>query len=348
MSNELGVIQSMKALKLLKEYSKHQISNNLFNPNEILDGQQLNGNSLVSAPNYFTSGFIPIETNVQYLISNARNIIFNDSNKNFINGSTMNLNGQKANVVLSTHEFSNAKYIRFSALKTTLPNTYIYKIPLQSISKFLGKLTVVLGDSLTAQNMWQPYLRRKMGMFINNYGVGGTQVTDDSGNVTNAMCRDERITAMLSFCDYCIFLGGTNDWGHHIPLGSISDTGTNTFYGALKTVARKLTNKYPTSKIIFAAPPCSLKPGATGWSDVTGEKNNLGLTIADYGTAIGKVAQLYGFPFVDLYGNCGWNPINVSSFMQNEPNTLVHPNDLGAERMAIELERRLNSLAPLA
>lgn len=345
----LADVQSMKALKQLKDISINQLSINLFNPNDsnFINGQQLNLNTLVTASTYFTSGFIPVDMNTQYMFSNVRNYAFYDANRNYISGE--NLIGGKANAILSIFEYSNTKYIRFSTTTTNLSGAYVYKVPIQQRSKLFGKMIVGIGDSLTGQGYWQPYLRRKLGAFVNTYGVGGTKITDTTGTDTTAMCRDERINAMQNWGDYIILLGGTNDWGQHVALGTVSDTGTNTFYGALKTTAQKLTTRYPTSKIIFVAPPYSLKPGGVGWNDANGYLNNLNLSLIDYGTAMQTVARMYGFPFVDLFANCGWNSINIANYMQNEPQTFIHPNSgEGAERLAIEISRRLEQLANLA
>lgn len=343
----LSDIQAMKALKQLKNLAKDQLSPNLFNPNTVLSGQSLNNGVPFANASYFVSDFIPVTNPSQLFVSNIRGYGFYDSNKNLIAGSGDNIFGDRVNAVISVFEFSNIAYFRFNALLTFLPNVFVYKVPVQMQSPWLGKHVLQLGDSITAQAQWQPFLKRWLGLYYagQNFGVGGTLVTDMTGSDTTAMCRDERINVMTSTGDLITFMGGANDWSHNAPIGTIADTGTNTFYGAVKTVAQKLTSKYPTNPIIFMGTPFGLNPNKTGWADTSGAINNLGYNLGDYGRVVGEVARMYSFPFVDFYNTVGWNSGNITNYVTvDDPNTIIHPNATGGEVMAGKLIGLIKSL----
>lgn len=177
---------------------------------------------------------------------------------------------------------------------------------------------------------------------------GGTKVADTTGTDTTAMCRDERINQISTAANLITFMGGTNDWLQNVPLGTLSDTGTDTFYGAVKKVAEKLITRFPDQyrRIIFMATPYGKYPNRAGWSDTYGLKNNLGLTSGDYGKVIIEVARLYGIPCVDIYGTAGIHDINITTFMTND-GALIHPNDEGGKRIAEVMLGALRALEPI-
>lgn len=236
--------------------------------------------------------------------------------------------------------------MRFSSTTVNMEKNG-YRFTLVNVqSKWLGKLWSCLGDSITQQNMWQPIVTDRLGLSYQNFGIGGTKVADTTGSDTTAMCRDERINSITITSDLITFMGGTNDWAQNVPLGTIDDVATNTFYGAVKTTFEKLITRFPTARIIAMSTPYGMSPNRSGWTDTTGYKNNLGLTTGDYAKVILEVARGYGIPCIDVYGEAGWNRININSFITND-GALLHPNTEGGKRLAALVVGKIKSFEPV-
>ena len=219
---------------------------------------------------------------------------------------------------------------------------YINKNELED-SWYKGKKAAALGDSITANgstyytddgrsgSAWREFVAEELGLadIIYNCGIGGTKV---SGDNANAMWQDSRINAIPEDTAFLFFNGGMNDWGGNVQLGDVDSVDTNTFYGALNIISKKLTQKFPTIPIFFMTTTYGYR------TDRPNGKNTIGLTLYDYGRAIKKVAEKYGFPCIDLHALCGWNQYNISQFVNDESSTefagFIHPNRNGGRKMA--------------
>jgi len=109
-----------------------------------------------------------------------------------------------------------------------------------------GKKAIFLGDSIT-QGIYTPitgYPMKQMdikycdiackilGLEIKNYGMSGTCICSNTIQLPeNAFIR--RHMDMDDDADLVCVLGGTNDYGTNVPLGTSKDGDENTFYGAL-------------------------------------------------------------------------------------------------------------------
>lgn len=194
------------------------------------------------------------------------------------------------------------------------------------------KTWVSFGDSVTANNNWQPYVANKYRLKHVNKGIGGTFV---SWIDSTSMCDDVRINDLNPDADIITFMGGINDWRNNIPLGTINDSTNATFYGAVKIIAEKLINRYHSKNIVFMSTTYALTANRNGWKDTSGYKNNLGLTSGDYGKALMDVARLHELPCIDMYCDSSWDKSNISEFVYLEPdNSYLHPNNAGAKKMS--------------
>lgn len=318
---------------LLDKINRQSIAN-LFDVSKITEGFLVNtdGTMLVSAT-YGTTDFVPVFGGKQYFCSDVRSIAFFDADKNFIafTGGAYSYNPPKTNCVVKTHP--NAVFMRVSSTLTNLKKAD-YRISLVNVqSKWANQIWSSFGDSLTAQQMWQPLVSERLGLMHYNFGIGGTKVADTTGTDTQAMCRDERINALDSRSTLISFLGFTNDWAQNVPLGTLGSTDVSTAYGALNILYQKLITKFPTARIIAMTPPFQKMPNRSGWSDTAGFKNTLGLTVVDYGKVTKEVSAMYGVPVIDLYANAGWCDINITTYVTNDGNYL-HPNTEGGKRIA--------------
>jgi lysophospholipase L1-like esterase len=198
------------------------------------------------------------------------------------------------------------------------------------------------GDSITAQSLWQPKVATRLGVVHTAYGVSGRQVSGSSG-----MCQDAAVNTLPTDTKLLLVLGGTNDWAQSRALGAVNSTNTEEFYGALNQMAQKLTTRLPTARIIFLTTPYGELPErVTSGTWTTAHTNTAGLTTKAYAEAVRVAARRWGFPVVDL-DECGWNEINLTTYMQADGGS-IHPNDLGATRMAEVVTGRLLDLEPLS
>lgn len=224
---------------------------------------------------------------------------------------------------------------------------------LNAMTEFRGRSITTFGDSITAQNKWQPYVASAIGFkTLTNKGVGGSMV---SGSAADAMWQDARINDIPTTSDVVMFMGGTNDWAQSMPLGAITDTDpTASFYGGLNTVFEKLFTRLPYARIFANTTPygelidLSTRPL---WAD--GATNNNGHTTNDYAECVRRAAERWGVHVVDVAAKAGINKINIGNFMVDDGGNL-HPddsedvtndiyNDSGANRIASVVVCELSS-----
>lgn len=317
---------------------------NLYNPSTITEGQFIDGSgSLIANSSYSTTDFINVNSNKLYFCSGIRFLSMFDVNKVVIPNTYLNY-GTPRPLTFKTH--ASCKYIRVSHLTTDMKDSLYNISRVLNPTRWTGSVWTSYGDSITAQNKWQPYVSDQLGLVPSNQGIGGTKVADTTGTDTQAMCRDERINAINVNSNLITFMGGTNDWAQNVPLGTISDTGTDTFYGSVKKTLEKLITKFPTARVVSMSTPYGKYPNRAGWTDTYGLKNNLNLTTGDYGKVIIEVSRLYGVPCIDVYGNAGWNDINIVTYVTND-GAFLHPNDTGGRRIAEIVLPFLKALEPI-
>lgn len=126
-------------------------------------------------------------------------------------------------------------------------------------SLFAGKEMTIIGDSYFAgngidkQSVWPKLFADLYGMTFYNQGVNGSSVSDyDTSknpmvNRWNQMQGSENTALVL-------FEGGRNDYNAKAPIGTLGDTDTKTFYGALDTVMKGLLQKFPNALIVCLNP----------------------------------------------------------------------------------------------
>lgn len=221
---------------------------------------------------------------------------------------------------------------------------------------YKSKKLTTLGDSITEQNLWQPFLKEEL-LFatIVNKGISGTRI---SGNINNAMWQNNRINALPLDTDVLTIMGGTNDSASSVDLGNLSITNhdTNTFVGAYNVLISKLLYKfYKLSSgkysdinyngliksatfndivIYIMTPPFNAN------TQYSGENSARLKAIAD---ATKDVAKMWGIPCIDIYYNSGINTENVNALLQDG----IHPNNLGAKKIASVVVNEMKSHAPI-
>jgi lysophospholipase L1-like esterase len=194
------------------------------------------------------------------------------------------------------------------------------------------------GTTWTTVTPYHQYLKDTLGLStVRNYGVSSTAISTkaDYPDSTNAFVN--RYSAMDNNADLIAVLGGTNDFGHNTPLGTIADKTDISFYGALNVLMSGLIAKYLGKRIIFMTP---LHRNLSGDNN---ETNALGVKLSQYVQAIKDVAQYYGIPVIDLYNISGLNP-SVSIIKTTYMDDGLHPNAAGHQLLANNISGQFNAL----
>lgn len=163
----------------------------------------------------------------------------------------------------------------------------------------LNGLTIAyLGDSITyASNLtgFDELIAADTGSTALNYGVSSTTVGIRVDRTDSFL---ERYTSMDASADVIFVLGGTNDFGGlpNVPIGTLGNGDTSTFYGAYEALLDGLITKYP-NKPIGIATPMNRKNAPSG--------------LKSYVQAVRDVGEKYSIPVLDLYRDAGLSPINT-------------------------------------
>ena len=208
-------------------------------------------------------------------------------------------------------------------------------------SLWAGKSVVFVGDSISAgtgtTKTYCEYLEESMGFGkVTVMGVPGScmSTTSDYGTGRSPLInRWENIPD----ADLIVVFMGTNDYGHETPLGSISDSGDVSFYGALNTIVPGIISAHPDSRVVFMTP---LHRYGAGSSALLGEKftydylpNGRGHSLDDYVEAIKAVCERWSVPVIDLYAESGIHPAIADQKADYMPDG-IHPNAAGHEKIS--------------
>lgn len=241
-----------------------------------------------------------------------------------------------------------------------------------------GKKWVSYGDSITQMGGWQDYITEYFGFAEHvECGIGSSTFTksdlvwyanpDGSYNsrygflgVTEApegtteheayLSSADRInTQVPADADLVLINGGTNDAGVTVgaPLGDLSyPFDETTFKGAVAATVVRMQERCPNALIVLMSPLSGRGPEDESRMNENGtepEYNELGLTTQDYAEAMREVAEYLSIPFIDLFGTCGINPFNRSTYISD----IVHPSEEGQRAMARVVIGALDDMKPV-
>lgn len=170
-------------------------------------------------------------------------------------------------------------------------------------SAWKGKKINFIGDSITygaytpiggstpnqrAAKRYCEVACEMLGATCVNYGVSGTSVSGTT-KTSPSQAFVNRYQNMAD-ADAVFILGGTNDYGTNVVLGTESDTTDVSFYGALDVLCRGLIEKYLGKTIVWISPIPRYVDGV----------NSAGHTFYEYKDAIEKVVHMrYGIRVID-------------------------------------------------
>ena len=341
---------------------------NLFDKSDITPDARMNnlGTEVVDVT-YALSGHIYLEPGVTYALSGDTGaaiqhtafdadggVVSGEGGNTEITSLTVPINGVRSyRFSIFTHDIDSFQ-VEVGAAATSYykygfvfdPDIYMGNIP-DGVSPWKDKLWTSYGDSVTFQNLWQPYVAADLILAHTNLGTNAQLISGAAG-----LCQDAAINAIALDCDVLTVFGGVNDWGNEVVLGLEGSTDTDEFYGALNQMAEKLVTRLPACRIfwmtpIFAGVVDSLV--ARGWPDAY--TNMAGLTTRDYAEAIRVIAKKWGIPIIDVNAEEGVNTVNIADYRLYGVGTDTdnyHPNDAGGQRIASVVNGRLRAIEPMA
>lgn len=196
-----------------------------------------------------------------------------------------------------------------------------------------GKTIVCCGDSITEAvnpdggyfTNYAEIVAERHGMICHKDGVGGSTMAYGKGKSFSI----SRYLNIPKF-DYLTIWFGWNDAAYS-ELGTISDTGNRTFYGAYKMVLEHIVTNNPTKKVGIIVPYGSE-------------------AVNPFAQAVRDVSALYGVPCLDLKDHNGcsllWGTENAVQLARRSALTYdgTHPNQDGYNYLATMYEQFLLGL----
>ena len=190
----------------------------------------------------------------------------------------------------------------------------------------------ILGDSRSALHAfaytWCVHMRALCGFdMVNIDGVGSTNIVSGDYSFISryeSIPLDTNVIAVY---------GGVNDFFNNVPLGTIEDTTSSTFYGGLDVLINGIQGRYPNAVLFFITPE---QPS-------TMTTNSLGLKLDDYVNAIIEVCRKHKVPYLNHFETCGIN-VNIQAKITTLFPDGVHANAKGNMMYAREFAGFINSI----
>lgn len=209
---------------------------------------------------------------------------------------------------------------------------------------YKDKILSALGDSITEQSysFWHQLNSLCGFSTLSVDGVGGSCIAEGD-TYESKVPMVNRIENLNENADVIYIMGGTNDWGHNIPLGVFGDTQKTTFYGALDYMCKSLLTKYPLKDVFFITP---LQRNMNLWPANGQAKgsfiNGKGFKLEQYVDAIKEVCAYYSIPVLDLYENTLSGKVDgIASTLYNDG---LHPTKNAHNWLAKKVSKFINNV----
>lgn len=301
---------------------------------------------------YFSNGFL-------------YNAIFTDTNdiiiKKELYREFSDTKEQKIDVELNVPVNSKYLYLNSSVDGELYAKSYEYRK-----SNWFGKKCVCLGDSITEQGTWLPYLKNELGFSeVINRGIGGSTI---GYTYENAFWQDKRVNSVDLDADCILIMGGTNDAGSGVPVSSIVSKdihnkesvvgGYNILLSKIFYKFYRLNNGFYSDvdytgviqvdtprdiTVVLITPTFTNSPLYIG-----SEAKNRLVPIVN---AIPKIADFWNIPCCENYYKSGINDQNYEMYLKKENyegNTIfVHPNGKGGKKIGSRIVNCLRLCEPV-
>ena len=231
-----------------------------------------------------------------------------------------------------------------------------------------GKRVSIIGDSITygrdatdASKIYHGVLAALSGCEINNLGVSGTCIANNTKNGTSSTRFVTRATAAnLAGSDLIIVFGGTNDFSYDskpigplfsdVPvtpstyistpgIGPVSDT--DTFAGALHDLILTIRQNCPGCPVMFITPLHRGHYDGSAPRPSSSDRNSEGNYLYEFVNAIKEICAFYAIPVLDLYSN-GFLDFSDPQMAAMFSTDSLHPNDAGHEVIGNLLYKFIN------
>lgn len=354
-----------------------KLGNNLIREDRVYFNKTIDTNSglLVESSGYISTDFIEVEYSKEYYFewfkeppTNAGVIvIFYTNDKTIIKNSFV--------TSFNFTNLSDCKYIRISfpnyditKLKNSflsvdevkkspkLKNEYLDLDYIKSLINFndsfyKDKKITCYGDSITAQNQWQPHVASYFGCTMINKGVGGTTVFNNGNReiiegvtMDSWMCSDDRINLIPNDTDVILVFGGHNDWAYNnLQMGVLGDGNLidSTFKSAYSLMLKKLVTKFPNARIITMTPVGGRTETEKGNSDKQYYIRDLCMT--DFANAVKEVSAYCAIPCIDINAESGISTLNHDTYIAD----VIHPNSEGGKLIANAVINGMKRFEPI-
>lgn len=161
-----------------------------------------------------------------------------------------------------------------------------------------------------------------------NKGVNG-------GCISSALNQVEK-------ADYYTIEHGINDWGNHIPVGTMDDYINNTNNGTFAATYRQLIERIfavnPDAKIVLCTPRKGY--GFSGYLPDHWYDPLQGIYLKEYADIVREIAAYEGFPVADFFNECG----GQHNLARLSIDVALHPNDAGYQMMANVLQKAMEKV----
>lgn len=222
---------------------------------------------------------------------------------------------------------------------------------LSNLSYYKNKKITCFGDSITAQNQWQPYVQQYFDCTMINKGVGGTTVHNNGVREViegverdSWMCSDDRINLIPTDSDVILCFGGANDWGYpSMEMGTTGDGNLidSKFKNAYSLMLKKIINRCPNARIITMTPIGGRTSTANANEDKEYEYG--GRVINDFSLAVQEVSQYFGIPCINIHGESGISTLNHTTYIAD----IIHPNSEGGKLIANAVINGMKRFEPI-
>ena len=175
---------------------------------------------------------------------------------------------------------------------------------------------LIEGDGTTCGTTSRSYLDvtypSRLGQLLDAYIQVNANVDDTAKILANRISYRQKYFA--NYDVICIAIG-TNDYELGVPIGSVVDSGLDTFYGTLIYIVEKIKEQNKNAKVVFITPFYRGRLYNERNINCNFKKNKSGHTLEDYADAIKAVADVYRYNVYDanIEGAISLNNISYST-----------------------------------
>jgi hypothetical protein len=335
------------------------LDKNLITNDNLIDGYNNVNGSLQSNEAYNTTRLIRIVDNITSVFTNAFSVAVYATDGTWIGyrGSQTKtfrevMTGEKNwEYIIFNFNSVDPPFVSLNYYPCNPQNVRNVKLDRDEIINmaYKGKKFCSFGDSIVELISWQKYVWKYL-QFSTHYcrGIGGSKVTsispqtkkvDENGyynaahpeegtiTIQDNMCGDGRINTIPTDTDVLVIYASANDITANAQIGELDDQDETHLKYAYGLMLRKIIKRLPNAKI-FACIPHNFYNSHNN-ADYP-YKNNIGLTIQDYGSVIREVCAIYSVPVIDVNALSGISTLNITTYLQDQ----VHPNSAGGMKIA--------------